>query len=132
MSEIPGTDPRVKEIIQGLGINLENLKEVHIHIVPDNVVYADALYIINAGVEVDPSKLSTVLKRYRLEEYDPLPFKIGKKVRIKPEFERNDQVGRLYYLTVLEDKMAVIKWDNLTHPDSKPFRIELGWIEMVR
>jgi hypothetical protein len=131
MTVIQGQDPRIVEIIQSLGISLEGLKEVHIHITPDDVVSADAIYVIQSSVEVDPEKLQTILKRYRLEETDPKPLKLGGKVRITTQFVKKGEEGKLYYLTVLGEGNSIIKWDNLTSPSAKPFQIENYKIEPI-
>jgi hypothetical protein len=129
---IEGTDPRIKEIIQSLGISLENLQEVVIHFKPDDIVYADAIYVIPAKVPVPPEQAEFLFKRYRLEEALPdKPFVLGKKVRIKPKFENENDIGKFYYLTVLGETTAVIKWDNITDSNSKPFTIELYKLEML-
>ena len=66
--KILGIDSRVTDIIKGLGIETKNLKELHIHFVPDDMVYADAIYIIKSIIDSD--KIKEVFKKYRLEEIE--------------------------------------------------------------
>jgi len=66
--EISGIDSRIADIIKGLGIETKNLKELHIHFVPDDMVYADAIYIIKSIIDND--KIKEVFKKYRLEEIE--------------------------------------------------------------
>ena len=132
MSEIKSTDPRIIELIKGLGIETEFLKELHIHIVPDDVVTAEAIYYLQAITNIDTDKATTTLKKYRLEQIECKPINLGCTVRIKPTMETKGEEGREYFVTSIDvsAKTVLLKWTNMTVL-SKPFWVNKAIVDVI-
>ena len=132
MSEIKSTDPRIIELIKGLGIETEFLKELHIHIVPDDMVMAEAIYYLEAITEIDIDKAQTIMKKYRMEQIEYIPLTLGCKVRIYPAFESDNDRGRSYFVTTIDtdSKRVLLKYSNLT-VISSPFWMPISQVYVV-
>lgn len=67
---IEGYDERVIKALQLLGVPTEHLREAHIHIEPDNAVWANCLYFIIVPDEAGVNQLKEVTKKFKLVEID--------------------------------------------------------------
>jgi len=132
MSEIKSTDPRIIELIKGLGIETEFLKELHIHIVPDDMVMAEAIYYLQAITNIDTDKVATTLKKYRLEQIEYKPITLGCVVRIRPFVEPEGEEGKEYFVSSIDDstKKVLLKWTNMTVV-SKPFWVLKSLVDVI-
>ena len=54
------------DALKALGLSTENLKEVHIHLVPAAAVVADCVYYITEPPLFSITELQTVIKKYEL------------------------------------------------------------------
>ena len=63
MSNVLGTQNEIIcQALNALGISTENLKEVHIHIIPDDIVKADCVYYVKDPPLFSVKKLKELKK----------------------------------------------------------------------
>jgi hypothetical protein len=133
MATVEGIDQKVKQIIIDLGIPFEDLKELHLHFVPDDVVHAEAIYFLKLNTPLETENVETALRKYVLTEVEHHPITLGGKVKIRAAFEKDSERGKKYYVTQLDEdnRRAFIRWVNFLDPNAKPFWIDLKEIEGV-
>ena len=66
MARIETNDKLIFDALKALGIQTERLKEVHIHILPDDAVTADCIYYTTLPPLFSIEEFKTIVKKYEL------------------------------------------------------------------
>ena len=56
----------VLDALKALGIQTERLKEIHIHLVPEDIVRADCVYYVTEPPSFSIEEFETIVKKYEL------------------------------------------------------------------
>jgi hypothetical protein len=66
MSTLKTSSSLVLDALKALGIQTERLKEIHIHIEPEDIVRADCVYYVTEPPLFSIEKFNTIVKKYEL------------------------------------------------------------------